>query len=235
MLWERVGETGVYVFLGALVLFDLVLVRWLKVNAITWKKIDYVWLSFAGLGFFPAVTKIRDVAAPSLLERSRAPMDEARRALVAYLEQHRDLPCLNTPVTKATVRVNTLCAWIQFEKYGLGTGYPSGLVAAEIFPEVKGLDQESIEGKFDTVADLGTGPKSAPQRPRNDYRPKLARDYDTAAKNYQELSRRIRRSDYEEVLILLAPFALSVALALRITKVTGEITLERAKSASRAS
>jgi hypothetical protein len=51
-------------------------------------------------------------------------------------------------------------------------------------------------------------------------------DFHGALHNWAMLNESSKRTSGEEMLLFLGPFLLAIALALRITKVTGEIRLE---------
>lgn len=47
-------------FISALVLFDLLFVRWLKLKNIAWKYTDYFWVGVSAIGFIGTLAEVRD-------------------------------------------------------------------------------------------------------------------------------------------------------------------------------
>jgi hypothetical protein len=71
----------------------------------------------------------------------------------------------------------------------------------------------------------GSPPKGADDWPSTHVRETISR-YNAAVAQFERLSADARRSDVELTLIVVGPFLLVVALALRIAKVTGEVRHE---------
>jgi hypothetical protein len=65
------------VFIAALILFYLVLVRWIGLGKIGWKYIDYIWLSFGALGLVSTAADVRMTSASTLAGMQERRVDGA--------------------------------------------------------------------------------------------------------------------------------------------------------------
>jgi hypothetical protein len=205
-----------------LVAFDIILVRWLKLSKVTWKKVDYVWLGFASLGIFSAVSQVRVMTA-------NAQADMFREGAVLAFSSLRYLADSNASDPGAICRTfvrseyspppgefdstqreyNQACEWAKHVARTIPAKVPTpakpisqGLLPAR--PSASAGDlKEMIDGlyfQFDV--------------------------YNKHSEALSDLSEETKRTGTEDILIYFGPLLLVIALALRITKVTGEIRLE---------
>jgi hypothetical protein len=198
---------------ASLVIFDLWLVRWWQLGRIGWKRVDYLWLFAAILGLFAASSEVRRMLAPNFGAFARL-YQQAR---------YEDL---------------------QREVRFFGSGAICGLFNS---PSQVGADDE--QRQLDAVCEFGKTAVAAlppevtsepldltPLRTRPQVQDAfLLHEYsvlDRAIAGYVEAEDKTsalvaasERSSFEIILAVVSPWILTVALALRITKVTGELRL----------
>lgn len=209
-------------FVVALVVFHFSLVKWASLSEITWKKIDYVWLSFALLGILASVGSVRQYIAINMLSTATSTQEywakqvEERIAfgqgpVVCRKFIRSEFSPPPEVFEQRQKEFDEQCAWFTnaskrlwntpFSRGGslhiedLGTPLPTG----------------GVDWALSTL-------KDAIQR------------YDEAVMQTKKLKEESRRSSAELILAVIGPFLVTIALALRITKATGEIKLEKAKN-----
>lgn len=206
------------VFFGALILLHLLLVRWVPLSVRRWKQVDYVWLAIAAIGLFGALETPRAIA-------SRGRESLAQFRLDFAVQQLYDSAQFGTSI--ATCR----------------TFSPSSLMAE--------ADRHSLQAEFDGVCnwfklaleqvanrrhELTSANEPVeldlPKRPETDEEQLVFEfaSFDRALQDvhqYKTVVKEMRQAqqetDFETTLKILGPFFVAFALALRITKVTGEL------------
>jgi hypothetical protein len=195
-----------------LALFHVLLVWWIKLSNKAWKHVDYIWLGAAALGLLSLAADVRVSTANNWvkLEFSRAVsfFDVTRGQLAlpmsSYACLYGDDPTANRTDDVANEFIKA-CQW-------------SKAVAAHL----ESFDTESVpevpRDGFPTVnlsnSALLEMPKWLDQR--------LAQ-YKEDRERYLKAYNLTKKNSWESTLSYFAPFILCFALALRITKVTGEL------------
>lgn len=218
------GRLGVV--LGSFVLLTIILhvvfVYWRPQSKRWWKCVDYVWLGFATLGIIGAVAEVRKSAATSQLGiyqdlASHALSDVHKHA--EFLSQSPGAVCRTftrseySPPAAEFQRIqqeyNEVCNWAR--------------------KTVSSLPREASTPP--SILDTG----SLPQRPAitepalvdmTDYFYHQIDSYNTLVQTVRGLATSSKRDDIEWTLVVLGPFLLATALAIRLTKVTGELRYE---------
>lgn len=209
-------------FVVLLIFLDLLLVRWLKLSKKAWKQVDYIWLFFATIGLVSASSEVRFFVSSSALNLLQ------ERALTAYDSFHSSITdsasepgyvCRKFVKTEYSPpepefsnvqkEFDMTCTWLQTITKKLPT---------------TPLEQEQIQliylpntqplVKNTSLLDLISGVHE-----QLDY-------YNEIVKEIEELQSKNQQSDLDKILMYLSPWLLAFALALRITKVTGELKYE---------
>lgn len=204
------------ILVAFLLLFDWVLVRWLKLGKVAWKRVDYIWLGAAAIGLWGVATDVRRIAASSWLPWQR----EYR--LISYQRVIRDVHALTeTYVCRDFVRsdlspenfnlvqkeFDSACAFGRELTEKLPTTPPDRLDRA-IFRQRPIVTQASLR---DLYLQLDQSLDS----------------YEGAHRQYMSTVLAAERSSTEVAFSFASPVLFVMALALRFTKVTGEIRLDR--------
>lgn len=202
-------------FAVALLLFDLILVRWLRLGRKAWKRVDYMWLAVSAVGLLGTATDVRRMMASSQMGYANGYKASAYGLL---------LDEVGTLGSIAVCRPFTRSEWS-----------PSNL--------------DEIQREYDSVCDFGRQLRSGlPSEPpeKLDTAPFVKRpsvtdrmlkqiysELDSEVGRYESVETAIAkttaaagRSSGELTLSILSPLLLAIALALRITKVTGELKSE---------
>jgi hypothetical protein len=211
---------GVFVLL--LIIFDLVLVRYFKLSSISWKRVDYIWLGFAALGLIAAAAQVRELVATDQIDmfQQRANAGLSRLRGSATLLGSDSGPVCRTfvrsqysPPQEEFDRIqqeyNRVCGWFK----QIGSAIPREL---------------PIPPKLTT---LPSGPDASINDLKNiiDSFYQQLEFYNQDVEAFSTVYNARKRSRLENLLVYLGPFLLAAALALRVTKVTGEIKLEQGK------
>jgi hypothetical protein len=204
---------GVFAFL--LILFDLTLVRWARLSSSSWKIVDYIWLGFAALGLFSAAAQVRALAATnqiSMFQQRAAVGSSHLRGLVTLLESRPGPLCRTFPRSLEGVQqeYDQACEWFDH----LGSA-----ILRELPMPPKPISAASLPSRPDASIDDLNVIIDGFYRQLESYN----QDVEALLAVYNAT----QRSDFEDQLIYLGPFLLALALALRISKVTGEIKLAR--------
>lgn len=205
---------GIFFFL--LVIFHLTFLRFWKLSEKGWKYVDYIWISFAVLGLFAGTIEVRRFVAENQVSMQKAYM------ISEYSDLIREI------------------------------GFLQGAAVCRKFNRTEWSPQnfDEIQNEFDKICSFARDlNKRMPNDPPEDIRelnilsypavkdvvlqdmlkrlPYCVKKYEDARKVYKETESAIHRSEIEIVFFILGPFFLAIALALRITKVTGELMLKK--------
>lgn len=206
------------VFFGSLILLHLLLVRWMPRSARQWKQIDYVWLAIAAIGLFGALETPRAMAS-----RGRESLAQSR--LDFSVERLYDSAQFGTSIA--------ICRRFS----------PSSLVAE--------ADRLSLQAEFDGACswfkfaleqvasrrhELASADEPVkldlPQRPETDEEgltfayanfDQTLQDVHQYKTAVSEMRQAQQETGFETTLKIFGPFLVAFALALRITKVSGEL------------
>jgi hypothetical protein len=202
-------------FVVALAAFHLVLVLWRPLSIVAWKKVDYVWLSLALLGIvFGAGAARREVAAnmastaKSRLEFAVTQVEDrlafGRGPAVCRKFVRSEFSPPPQEFDRMQREFDAECAWFRS--------------ATERLPQTSFARREVLR-----LEELGSSPPQGGDGWAISSLQDSIRRYNEAAAKSKELSGAMQRPEIESILAVIGPPLLAVALALRITKVTGEI------------
>lgn len=214
-----------FIFVLTGFILHLILVRWRKLGKIAWKYIDYIWLAFATLGLLSATAEVRRFTASSIIDQKRASARTDYRIVVMTIDQGADyIWCRELNGTLSPIPgIDKLPGSLERHKI-----YKP---ACDYF--------KSLQSKFpnDNISELKPvrfpnnllRPNVIPQdfRPIFDDLDRAIETYNQSVSEYQKVNTLRERTSAEEILIVWGPILIAFALALRITKVTGEIKLEK--------
>jgi hypothetical protein len=215
--WVVIG-----IFAVALIGFHAYWVWMRPLSKVGWKKVDYLWLGLAIISLIGYVTQSRGIVAGYLLRSATIQMDGAYRSLSSTAEMYDNDPAIcrsfvRSPYSppeeefqRSQHEFNVACDW--FDK-----------VAKAI------LHRDRAPNRKVSWTDLPATPTFTEPMLKNDlgYLQREVDHYNTVVTAHDEIEAQTHRSILEEVLVVLMPIFFAIALALRITKVTGEIKLER--------
>ena len=201
-------------FGGVLVVLHYALVFKWPLSDLTWKKVDYAWLGVAAIGLllasyqadhFLSARAVRDAEIPRTQMEYRILRDSIRANASSFCSPHaRSL--WSPPDYDAIVTEHQLLCDATRE---LDSAMPM-----EVSPPFPALPD--------------TGYKTLPLNPRYEtwFAENLTRQadrYESQRRRYLEFDASRQAAPLEEGFTILGPFFLALALALRITKVSGEI------------
>lgn len=207
-------------FLFILVLFHGILVFWLKLDNHSWKKTDYIWLSIAGLGLLAASAQAETFLSKIYLKNWAVPSTE------------HEYKVLRSNINEMINQGHFLCRGfrkspnspddfdIRVEEY------------RKLCEQVKSLNKKlplTVSSPFPSLTDLGYTPLEADR----DYVAGEMKQFEAYVERYQKarstweaLHESGERSSLEDFFTVLGPLMLTISLALRITKVSGELLNE---------
>jgi hypothetical protein len=214
------------VFLIAALALDLVLVRWLKIGKIGWKRVDYIWLSLGVLSLVGAVAEARHLVIGRRLSEVRVRAANSYSGLRRFLENsaasaalcrastQAEFPPPESEAARYREQYEQSCAWFRAATAAIPRAPDdrNGNVNLEAMPPRPVVTAPELVAAFATL-----------DQTLGDYR----RDHE----RLQFLLGRNQQSRLEEQLVIYFPVLLAVAIALRIAKVTGEIREMRAEAA----
>lgn len=211
------------VFVVLLVALDIILVRWLKLGKTAWKRVEYIWLGFATLGVFGAVAQVREITANAQLAIFQDRATSAFQSFRSLVDSYASEP---GTVCRTFIRSEYSPPPDEFDR--TQSEYKQAC-------EWVKLVAQTIPSQLPTPA-KSFSPSSLPARPPDsssadlkDIIDGLYSQLDFYNREYAifaDLLKKADRTSFEEALIYLGPFLLVIALAIRITKVTGEIQLK---------
>jgi hypothetical protein len=206
---------GVFAFF--LIALDLILVRWLKLGKTAWKRVDYIWLAVAALGLISASSEARRLLATNLLENQKA----FTAANYDFLRQHVQFGT-GPAICRQFVRT-------QYSPDNLEDAQKEFDLACGFYRSLLASIPDNVSEKFQPV-ELPTNLKKPNVKEKMlledfDRLDKIFGEYNQSRRELEELIASQNRSGFEMSVAILGPLLLAFALALRMTKVTGELKL----------
>lgn len=219
----EIATTPAYVllvFVLFLAIFDFALVRLTTHNDIFWKKVDYFWLSAVAVGLLASSAQLNRTMAETYRN------GEADRTVTEYgfLRHFLDgqfLVCL--PRHRTEMSPADFDAIVR-EQQDLCK--KANDLAAKL-PKVLPADFPTLESMG--YAPIGDSAKYEPNFGK--MLDGLAARYRVRQARYSDLTAATKKSGWEFFVSIMGPLLIAFALALRITKVTGEIKNAKAKVA----
>jgi hypothetical protein len=208
------------ILLVSILVFHVAFLLVWKLERLGWKVIDYIWLSVAALGLFSAAGEVRRLRAENLVAERRISataaygrfMDEARLltspAICRNFNQSEPVLPKKSAIIKA--EYDNVCKYGHDLQAILPLTPPQDLAKLE-WPDRPFLADPMLIKIFSSLV-------------------RLWQNYSTHDEALNKALIASRRSNGEDAFIGLSPLLLAVALALRITKVSGEIRLDHSYS-----
>lgn len=206
------------IFLVALVLCHMLFLFVFPLQKRGWKLVDYAWLSVTAVGLIGAVAQGRQLIATNYMrgiEQARVDWYDplygfvlpANREQVACMQFVPSDLMPPEQLKAIQAQQDQYCAWYkQIEQRLTDFGMNVGVVERDKFPAFPAALSPSFAQE------------------RRDFESSLSMHNDFMSKR-AALEAARERSEDEEMVAVLSPILLAVALALRITKVTGELRL----------
>jgi len=211
------------IFIISLVILHILFVRQFPLSSVGWKQSDYIWLPMALLGIIGSVNENRaifvEARLPWAIDQSAAAL---HRVIYAAEDAGTSIGICRTFVVspeslppevmaKTQREFDAQCAW--FKK----------VVAA-----LKTHATKDNRERLDVVQMIGPQPSGGHVSTYQQFEQSLAW-YNDTVEDLAKLEVEAKEGSIATIFRFLGPLFIAFALALRITKVTGEIALERAR------
>lgn len=221
----EIAATRAYLFAvfgTMIILLHLLLITWLKLDDIAWKKVDYIWLAAAALGLLGASTQAdRFVSEGILASHERPRIASLYKSLRATLADPSSVCLPRTRSAYSPPNFDEIVAEQQ--------------ALCKRSAEIAARMPESFANHYPPLEETGYEPLGIMGKYEPDFVRAVARiaeEYRQQQRRYTDLVDATKTSTLESFVIILGPLLISFALALRITKVTGEIRNARAKAST---
>jgi hypothetical protein len=216
-VWTSLGWLFT-VFGGSLLAFHLMLVWPRNLTKRGWKVVDYFWLGVGLLGVIGSAGVGRQVIAENLLSTARGRVDFFASQVESALRfgtsgaicrrfARTEFSPPQAEFDRLQREFDDQCAW-----------FTQAIERLKASPLAK---RERL-----SLDDLGGSPPVGADRWTSAYAHETVDRYNAALTELERLARDARRTELELTLIIVGPFLLVVALALRIARVTGELRHE---------
>jgi hypothetical protein len=202
------------IFVAALAIFHILLIRLFPLSAISWKRVDYIWLFMALIGLISAVGTGRAMIANNLLNYGKSRIEPAFH----FMKMNADFgtsEAICRKFVKSDIVSPEDLSRIQREYDAQCDWFRT--VDAKL-AEINSSDPAPI----DLIKLFGVQPNGGDEQTYKSFTDSVI-TYNSTVENINYLKRAKEPSDVEMIFRFLGPAILAVALALRITKVTGEI------------
>lgn len=208
------------VFMSALAVFHLAFVWPRNLTKLGWKVVDYIWLAAALFGLIGSLGVARQGVAQTLLTTAAARVESSASDVESALRFGT-----SGAICRRFIRTEFSPPPEEFEH--LQRGFDD---QCAWFRDARAKLQVSPWAKREplTLEILGApAPKGGEEWALISLRQTLDR-YNEAITTARRVAADAKRNDVEWALIVIGPFLLAVALALRISKVSGELRHELA-------
>ncbi|MBI4317544.1 MAG: hypothetical protein HY675_03560 [Chloroflexi bacterium] len=203
------------VFALLLLVFHVLFLKVWKLSRLGWKRVDYFWLGCAALGLLAGATEVRRLLAGNLVEGQRqyvaASYDSIRVQLrlmtgAVVCRQFQRTEFSPHDLEQVQKEYDAVCSFAKQAQQRLSPEPPESVEVLKSMTRPVVGDQ--LLNDILTEFDLTT------------------REYERIRRLFDDMRVASERSTAETAFAIAAPLLLAFALALRITKVSGEIALE---------
>lgn len=211
-------------FIIITVLFHLAFVWWGKFDDDTWKKVDYVWLGAAALGLIAL-----SATAEQWMSRAFLNNFETVRTASAYslLRNHLEMGASpGSPLCMKRIRS-------EFSPPGFDQIAQEQQDLCSKVRKMTNSMPKSLAPPFPPLEKTGFTPFTGSIKYETWYVSEVNREaesYRVQQAKYAQFEESSKTSSWQEFYTVMGPLILSFALALRITKVSGELANAKSKS-----
>ncbi|MBL4788615.1 MAG: hypothetical protein JKY60_06060 [Kordiimonadaceae bacterium] len=195
------------IFLFAVSACHYVFIYKYPLNVKQWKLVEYVWVSLALISVFGLVEEARSYKAQNLMIQSRTFATEKIDAFENWLEVYEDYACLDNGEDPA---FRTLCDWVRIKDSDLQLILQNEDFPADVSRNFLSGIEQPFKGLTKADKDIGNG---------------LHMAYVNAREQFLVASDSVERSLLARLLVAFAPLVFALAIAIKLTKVTGEYRL----------
>lgn len=210
----------IVLFLALVAIFHLIIIYVKNPDDITWKRVDYLWLSLTIIGIVSTSGAIERHVSKILLDSQEIPRLKTNYSMIHNFFDIRASSegwyCINHEyentfaITKEKFeehsnRLREQCAYLQQQLKKVPKEIP------EPYPSLKDLNLPS-----DISSKVQNKDESIRYQDVLNY-------YNEQYLIYADTKNKIEISDSEFILLFLSPFFICLGLAIRVTKVTGDI------------
>ena len=184
-----------------------------------WKKVDYFWLSLTIIGLISASSNLEKKHAEQLLQYQALPgLEHSYDELYRFFEVRASDDSWYCRNINAKYDVNYL---ISKEDFEIAT--QKLIKQCNFFKEKFKRIPKELPKPFITSEELGLPQKLIADESDSKYYTLDRKSYDEYYDYYKNLESKLDLSTSELLLMLFSPFLICLGLAIRMTKVTGDI------------
>ena len=218
----RVGDG----FAIALAVFHAIFLRLIPLTSVGWKKVDYYWVSLGLVGLLASVDANQAFFAKNYSEMESQRAGAALQSVVSEAKFGPQLSCRQLvrgeysppaqEMARAQEMLDAQCAWYRRLDVALAARAANAMVRLDLVQLAGPLPQSNDPQEF-------SGLRTA------------AKVYNESLDDLQRLEEMRQPGSLRIGVQFIGPLLLMLAIALRLTKVSGEIRLERIKASARSS
>ena len=214
--WSLLG-----ILLVLVVLCHATILGLLKLDKVGLKRLDYFWLGIAAIGLIKTAGDTRAWWATSQLPSAARRLDfsigELQSRVVQNPPRYLSTEFIRTEYSPpepefSNVQAQYRRAWEWVKSLPphlpVSPGPPYPKIDFAKAPPPDGITDPNVESTVQWIQ-------------------RLLNEYESRRKEYEVLMTEVKRTDGEAMYLVFGPILLCLALAIRITKVTGEIRMER--------
>lgn len=217
-------------FLVLAVLLHLYILYIKNPSDITWKKVDYLWLSLTLIGVFSASGNIERYVSTSLLSNQEIPRLQSSYNMLYDFFSWRASPTRSWYCQNDEYEEGLLIEKVEFEK-NINLLNQQCLYFQQ---KLKELPKEIVD-PYPSLDDLNL-PRNLPSgvnsNENNTYR-KFLNIYEEQYLIYIDTKEKTKMSELEFLMLFFSPIFFCLGLAIRVTKVTGDIMNAEKKKPSK--
>lgn len=173
-----------------------------------WKRIDYLWPLLAGIGMLGTVSEIKAKVASGWQETEQVRAVEVLESIHQFsLDKLRSDICMSQPSIDDVATYHEICSWyldtaLKFKNVDF-TQLPDSSLFLIDPPDIEYIqgDKAWLNGMF--------------------------QQYELHKDKYYKTAQAQLKQSYERILWLMSPYLVCFAIALRLTKVTAELRLDK--------
>ncbi|WP_205756844.1 hypothetical protein [Solilutibacter silvestris] len=210
-------------FILIAITFHIALVRHWPLNELNWKKVDYLWISLSLISIIGLSATIRTDWYSTTLIIDRY----ARQSRLEDLK-HALADATGAAICRATLRT-------EYSPSNIDQIVAEYQSACEVFKKLSSID--TLNNKDEARGFVELLPESLQPLRRKFNQPEIIEEFDSIENAHNGFLKSIQeenktrnlasKSDFEKIMSIFAAPLLVIALALRLTKVTGEISLKK--------
>jgi hypothetical protein len=220
--------SSIIFFLACIVVLHILFIWIFPQDEAIWKRVDYIWLGLACIGILTATADVRCQSAKTLLPQIQSWPYNDFSILYGWVKEYQI-----GSIYDSSRFVKTADSPSDFDEMNKQYDYACELIKAvdKALPELETVKEELMTIRVEDLPDDSHITAGWPRKVVNNIKMHIS-NYEYNHQRFESTRLYSEPTELELLLFYINPYIIGLALAIRITKVSGELSLLKQKIAA---